>query len=144
MVRLLLILIIFSLLAFWLIRVSTKSGYGVRASKSWLKAGGFLGLLILIARITHVPLAQLLRLVPFVIGSFHRATETQAQHAAVPNKSGMTPEEACLILGVRQGASREEILAAHRKLITHNHPDKGGNNYLAAKINEARDVLLEK
>ena len=46
------------------------------------------------------------------------------------------------ILGLAEDASREAIEAAHRKLIQKLHPDRGGNDYLAAKINQARDVLL--
>jgi hypothetical protein len=56
--------------------------------------------------------------------------------------STMTRAEALKVLGLREGATEEEVRAAHRKLIMQNHPDKGGTDYLASKVNEAKDVLL--
>ena len=50
--------------------------------------------------------------------------------------------EAYQILGVQPEASREEIQAAYRRLIQRVHPDHGGSSYLAARLNQARDVLL--
>ncbi|NVJ98407.1 MAG: J domain-containing protein [Alphaproteobacteria bacterium] len=55
---------------------------------------------------------------------------------------GMSEEEALDVLGLEKGASEEEIQAAYRKLMAQVHPDKGGNDYLAAKINEAKQTLL--
>ena len=54
----------------------------------------------------------------------------------------ISKKEAASLLGVSDGVSEDEIKAAHKKLIAQLHPDKGGTDYLAAKINEARDVLL--
>ncbi|HEY4170594.1 MAG TPA: DnaJ domain-containing protein [Reyranella sp.] len=54
----------------------------------------------------------------------------------------MTRQEALATLGLQEGASEEEIRAAHRRLILRMHPDAGGSAELAARINRAKDVLL--
>ena len=50
--------------------------------------------------------------------------------------------EALAVLGLQDDATEEDIIAAHRALIQKCHPDRGGNDYLAAKINQAKDQLL--
>ena len=57
-------------------------------------------------------------------------------------RTDMTRAEALAVLGLAEGATEEEIKAAHRRLIRRTHPDAGGTADLAARINRAKDVLL--
>lgn len=56
----------------------------------------------------------------------------------------MTEVEALAILGLTKPIDRQIIIQTHRRLIQKLHPDRGGSNYLAAKINQAKDYLLNQ
>ncbi len=121
-----------------------------------LVAGGALLLFMVLTGRVHVitaavaallPLLRklpgLLKLVPmFRHGAGGAATGSGPESGQTASGSVMSEQEACDLLGVARGCSREEVIAAHRRLIQKLHPDRGGNDYLAAKINEARQLLL--
>jgi hypothetical protein len=61
----------------------------------------------------------------------------------IPVRAGrMTRTEAYSVLGLEEGATKERVLAEYRRLMLRVHPDQGGTNYLATRLNEAKDVLL--
>lgn len=55
----------------------------------------------------------------------------------------MTRPEALSVLGLKDGANREEVMIAYKRLMLKVHPDHGGSEYLAAKLNQARELLLK-
>lgn len=78
------------------------------------------------------------------LASLGRRPPSGAQGPRQPRggSSGMSREDAYAVLGLAPGASETMIREAHRRLMAKLHPDRGGSDYLAAQINQARDVLL--
>ncbi len=123
--------------------------------------GGFIGLLLALLYLTvtgrlhfmvtlGAALLPLLKQIPVlfkVLPWLKRVRDEanareQTQHRQAAERTQMSHAEALKILGLEQGASRAEVMAAHRALMQKLHPDHGGNDYLAAQINQAREVLL--
>jgi DnaJ-domain-containing protein 1 len=74
----------------------------------------------------------------------HADADADARRQRPVQPGAMSEQEAYDILGLQPGASADQIRAAHRALIKRLHPDAGGSGALAARVNEAKDVLLKR
>ncbi|MDR7089182.1 molecular chaperone DnaJ [Cellvibrio fibrivorans] len=117
----------------------------VTGKMHWI--GAALGALLPFLRNAYGLVSQLLPLWLQRKNAQHNQTDESPplQHPLVP----MPIQEALEVLGLSGAIDKGEITEAmiqdaHRRLIQKLHPDRGGNDYLAAKINQARDLLLEK
>jgi hypothetical protein len=91
---------------------------------------------------------QLLKYLPFISrlhqqhGQQNAQNQQQSQPPPPRGKQTMSNEEAMEVLGLKPGYSQEDVKLAHRRMMQKVHPDRGGSDYLAAQINQAKDVLL--
>ena len=89
-------------------------------------------------------MAQLLRYLPIINKVRQQASNSnhrQNNHQA-PSQTAMNQKQAYEVLGIEPNASKEEIIRAHKRMMQKVHPDRGGSDYLAAQINQAKDTLL--
>jgi hypothetical protein len=68
----------------------------------------------------------------------------QEQRAPHSGSSDLNEAQALDILGLKNGATKDDIVQAHRRMMQKVHPDRGGSTYLATKINAAKDFLIER
>lgn len=87
--------------------------------------------------------AYLNRIYPDWWARFGESDETNDGQAAAQT-GGMDASEAYDILGLAPGCSNKDIVEAHRRLMSALHPDRGGSTYLASKLNQAKDLLLNR
>ena len=79
-----------------------------------------------------------------LIGAGLWLTIASRQRAVAPRAEGMTDSEARSLLGVSADATKAEINAAWKRLMARAHPDQGGTQGLATRLNAARDHLLKR
>ncbi len=100
----------------------------------WI-AGAIAATLPLVQRFLPV----ILRILPFI----KQINPAQAkENSDTNNSSTIDLDQALKIFGFETITTEEEVIQRHRELIQKNHPDRGGSDFLAAQINEAKDVLL--
>ena len=87
--------------------------------------------------------ALIVAIVAWFLSTGGRAWPGGPPHYRSSSRIGMTRAEALDVLGLQEGASEEQIREAYHRAMMQSHPDHGGSNYLSAKINEAKDVLLK-
>jgi len=88
-------------------------------------------------------LLQYSRYLPLFQRAFQQHSQQQSQQQQqATTKQGMNKQQAYDVLGLKAGSSREEIVRAHKRMMQKVHPDRGGSDYLAAQINQAKDILL--
>lgn len=165
MIRIVLVLVLL-VLVYWFIHSVQKMPVAVIKAKlgkaGWVLAGLIVlwlvgsGKLNWLFAMLGVAIAFVMRLMPVFLHyapQFQRlwqlfksgAEQSEARTSGNSARSmgGLSKEEALEILGLKAGATDEEIIQAHRKLIARLHPDKGGSSYLSARINLAKRVLLQ-
>ena len=132
----------FLLALFWLIRRLPQLEFG-RVLR-WL--AGAVTVLVVLSLLARGGAAVLLPiglvLLPMLFRYWHSRESVRPDESHQPARMALEREEAYKVLGLQPGASREAIKAAHRRLMQRVHPDHGGSDELAARVNKAKDLLL--
>ncbi len=127
--------------AFQRASITTVKAYGAWA----LALGGvLLALMLILTGRSGIAISALLLFGPVIYQQWQasRGERPVGGPRAPLARGGMTREEAYEVLGLRPGASAEQVREAHLRLMRAAHPDAGGSDWLASRVNQARDVLL--
>jgi Ca2+/Na+ antiporter len=156
------IILVVILIAGYFYYAKTKSTDSLERKKRLFKNSFYLLIIITIAlalsgRISWIiaavtaliPIAKFIFLflwrgLPFIQIWMRSRRFKEDKNTSSQKNNALTESEALEILGLEPGSSDEQIIQAHRELMQKIHPDRGGNNYMATKLNLARDLLLGK
>ena len=118
----------------------------IKSLVAWIAAlGGLsLALLLILTGKGGIAIGALVMFGPLLYQKWQAARGRKIGGSGPPPRPGgpMTRQEAYEVLGLHPGASDADIKEAHRRLMRGAHPDHGGSDWLAARINQARDILL--
>jgi len=89
-----------------------------------------------------LPIVKKLFLILRYLPILQRFTSKRANSSNVHKQNQMSKAEAAKILGINENSTNEEIISAHKKQMQKYHPDKGGSKEMAAKINRAKETLI--
>lgn len=123
-------------------------GGGIVAALTFLALTGRLNVITaaITGAVAMLPkVVNLLRYLP-ILNKFrdhaNSSTQQNQNNQQASAQTAMSKKQACEILGIQPEASKEEIIKAHKRMMQKLHPDRGGSDYLAAQINQAKDTLL--
>jgi hypothetical protein len=115
-------------------------GLVITGKLHWI-AAGIAGLLPIAQRLFTAGI----RFMPFLKQLYaSKNQKSAASSAPVQENNNMTVEKAKDIFGLKTVENREQVTKRHRELMQKNHPDRGGSDYLAAQINEAKECLMKQ
>jgi DnaJ family protein C protein 19 len=138
-------------------KIKSAKGEDKKRLIVWTAAGSAIAILGVLAITGHLnfitaliggAIALIPRILPLLkyiplVNQFrqHKASQQQSKQQT-QSHNGMTKEKAYEVLGIKTGSRKEEIITAHKRMMHKLHPDRGGSDYLAAEINQAKDTLL--
>ena len=135
------------LLTFGLRAFSRASVADIRSLLAWTAAMAGLTLMVLLVLTGKGPFALFALSLGLPLARqwwAARSHPTASSGSAGRGGGAMTEQEALEVLGLRPAAAEAEIRAAHRRLMQAVHPDRGGSDWVSARVNQARDILLRK
>ncbi len=129
---------------FWSIIITVVAILGILAVTGHLNVitAAIAGLVALLPRAM-----QMLKYLPLINRLFQQqnqqASQSNQSQPPPPNgKQTISKDEAMEVLGLKSGYTDEEVIQAHRRMMQKVHPDRGGSDYLAAQIKQAKETIL--